>query len=174
MSALPATAAPTASQTSANAPRRPRNRHRNRGGRANAENGAPTTGTQLVPASIAPAAMNTENSHASGQGFPTRGGRGGRRGGRGRGGDQSGVSRPQSNISRTVQGGRRFGGQLTTEEDETSSQASAPQLYAEASEFVPGQPVAISKAPRPRAPPQPRKRRMSKSTAPDVSTPKLF
>lgn len=165
MSAAPVPAAPTAPQASGSPPRRPRNRHRNRGGRANAENGAPVAGPQLIPATITP---NAENSSLSSNGASSRRGRGGRRGGRSGGGDQSGAPRPQP--ARTVPGGRRFGGQLTTGDDETSSQSGAPQLHAGASEFVPGQPVVISKGPKPRAPPQPRKRRMSKSTAPDIGT----
>ncbi|KAE9992077.1 hypothetical protein EG327_010178 [Venturia inaequalis] len=165
MSAIPASAAPTAPQASGNAPRRPRNRQRNRGGRANAENGAPVAAPQLLPASVTP---SVENSNHISNGAPTRGGRGGRRGGRGRGGDQPGAARSQP--ARTVPGGRRFGGQLTTGDDEISSQSDAQQLHAGASEFVPGQPVLISKGPKPRAPPQPRKRRMSKSTAPDIGT----
>ncbi|KAF1984585.1 hypothetical protein K402DRAFT_336213 [Aulographum hederae CBS 113979] len=101
-----------------------------------------------------------------------------RRGGRGRGGARS--QNPQNhrqtiNTSRTFDG-RQFGGQLSQPApSDTSSIASGPsnRLQADAPAFQPGQPI-IPRAQPPRAPrgqaQQPRKRRMSKSSAPDLPT----
>ncbi|QDS72892.1 hypothetical protein FKW77_007646 [Venturia effusa] len=163
MSDEPAPSALNATRAPGNTTRRPRNRHRSRGGRANTEHGASVAGPPLLPATVTP---NIESSNQASNG---RGGGGRRRGGRGRGGEQSGDLRSQA--ARAVPGGRRFGGQLTTGDDDSSSQSGTPQLYAGASEFVPGQPVVIPpRGPKARAPLQPRKRRMSKSTAPDIGT----
>ncbi|KAF2141781.1 uncharacterized protein K452DRAFT_198758, partial [Aplosporella prunicola CBS 121167] len=60
--------------------------------------------------------------------------------------------------SRTFQG-RQFGGQLTADTDDSQLQPDAPS-------FEPGQP-AVARASKA---PQPRKRRASKSTAPDIAT----
>ncbi|KAF2759377.1 hypothetical protein EJ05DRAFT_492666 [Pseudovirgaria hyperparasitica] len=88
-----------------------------------------------------------------------------RRRGGGRGGRAHNV-----NTSQTFQG-RRFGGQLT--EANSSIEASADtSLSANATAFVPGQPHESRPIPPAAVPPHnlPRKRKASKSTAPDIAT----
>ena len=77
---------------------------------------------------------------------------------------------------RTVQGGRQFGGQLTIENEDNSSNGpatarTASHLQADAPEFRPGQPhVQPASGVRSIRPLQQRRRRLSKSSAPDIST----
>ena len=88
------------------------------------------------------------------------------RGGHRRGPRQNGYP------TRFVQG-RQFGGQLTAEEDvsETASTADRDgQLQPNASEFIPGQPVVRTAARQALTATQQRKRRPSRSTAPDIAT----
>ncbi|KAF2499878.1 hypothetical protein BU16DRAFT_285702 [Lophium mytilinum] len=159
------------------APDQPENGQPQRGGRRG--RGGPQRGrggTALTPATVAPpsqpapgepsiAEASTSENHG-----PSRRGRGGRGGpqgrargdnhnaGRGRGGDQS----------RMAAGGRRqFGGDLTQEsadQGNPTGRSKASGLQADAPEFRPGQPHSG------RAKNLPRRRRMSKSQAPDIST----
>ncbi|OCK77431.1 hypothetical protein K432DRAFT_358611 [Lepidopterella palustris CBS 459.81] len=77
---------------------------------------------------------------------------------------------------RTLPGGRRFGGELTVDIGDTGSTITPTHsvgspLHADAPDFRPGQPHSHKPtAPRNQRPPQQRKRRASKSSAPDIST----
>ncbi|EON69184.1 hypothetical protein W97_08542 [Coniosporium apollinis CBS 100218] len=143
---------------------------------------APPRQTQSQPQSAEPSSADVSAAESP---RPSRGGR--RRGGRGPRPDgeppRSDDARPQQrghagqnvNTSRTFQG-RQFGGQLTVDSSEAGgisglSTAAASQLSGEAPEFQPGQSHqrTTPRPPRERLP-QPRKRRASKSTAPDIPT----
>jgi transcriptional repressor NF-X1 len=191
-----ADAAPQTQTPNNNAHRQPRNRHRGprnsanppreidgvlivpdpiqhgnrpRGGRGRrGQNVQPSQGRDLLGAQpeVAMEAGGADSNHT------TRGSRRGGRAGRARGERQDGglPSRQQIATSRTVQG-RQFGGKLTVhnETPQTADAGSSIQLHAEAPEFRPGQPALIPKGPK-KPQQSPRKRRMSKSTAPDIAS----
>ncbi|KUJ22890.1 uncharacterized protein LY89DRAFT_704432 [Mollisia scopiformis] len=139
-------------------------RHR-RGPRRGAHRGGANTVTETTtevssPAlALRPASVAPESSPAPAQSSSRGRGRRGGHGGYGRGG-RGGGGRGGSQLM--VNGQRAFGGQLTS----AAPPASEGSLAGDAPEFVPGQPVA----PRPRQPPNPPHRRMSKSQAPDIAT----
>jgi transcriptional repressor NF-X1 len=111
---------------------------------------APTT----QPSSIDPSSADvsgTEATNARNQ--DSRRGRGGARGGRG--GARGGRVRE----NRTVNG-RAFGGQLTSD----------GELQADATNFVPGHPILTQGATSQQTQPRSQRRRLSKSTAPDIAT----
>ncbi|KAF2429848.1 hypothetical protein EJ08DRAFT_575957, partial [Tothia fuscella] len=95
--------------------------------------------------------------------------------GRARGGRQDGENLPlrqQIATSRTVQG-RHFGGQLTVENENPGTGPIAGnnnRLQPEAPEFQPGLLIGAPRGPKKNQAQAPRKRRMSKSTAPDIAS----
>lgn len=107
---------------------------------------------------LRPASVISDSNQGSAQDTQSNRGNYGRRGGPGRGGRRGGAQL-------IVNGGRAFGGQLTS----SLAEAPDPSLAADAPEFVPGQPI-VSRARQPLPKQQPRTRRFSKSQAPDIST----
>ncbi|KAF2157734.1 hypothetical protein K461DRAFT_284239 [Myriangium duriaei CBS 260.36] len=114
----------------------------------------------LRPSSLPPAAQTaggealTNNNNTTTQQTHQRGGRSHNRG-------RGGASRPQRMVN-----GREFGGKLTSAEPD----ASTPQLQAEAAEFVPGQPIVKGRTTKQPPVNAARRRRPSKSIAPDILT----
>lgn len=197
MTSVVQTPNPAQSQPAQPAARRPHRHRRPRGDRATAEttpattdsSGPPTRPTTprnpalaFRPASLAPpgsprsnsALPVTTNDHAHQHGRPheshsheqvhnhthvqdqiSTGGGGGRQ--RGRGG--------QARNQHTVLPHRQFGGTLTSADDDASS-----ILSGDAPEFTPGQTAIKAGGPRQQRRQPQRQRRMSKSTAPDIST----
>ena len=142
---------PPAEQQSQRGGRSGRGRGRGRGGHN--ETARPTAPDAsavlaLVPQSVQEAAHRGENGRGRGRG-------------RGRGG-------AERFPLRMAAGGRQFGGQLTTEDDATSTNGShaPPGLQADAPAFQPGQPIA----PRKSRPPREKRPQAPKSTAADIAT----
>ncbi|TIA40848.1 hypothetical protein D6C78_02258 [Aureobasidium pullulans] len=111
---------------------------------------APSTQASSVDPSSADAS-GTEGANSRNQ--DSRRGRGGARGGRG------GARGGRTPANRTVNG-RAFGGQLTSDNE----------LQGDATTFVPGQPILTQGATSQQTQPRSSRRRLSKSTAPDIAT----
>ncbi|KAI5206517.1 hypothetical protein E4T39_02480 [Aureobasidium subglaciale] len=138
----------------------PGRRQRGGGGRGR---GARESLLSLRPSTVAPStqasSVDPSSADVSGTENNTRSqdarrGRGGARGGRG-GATRGGRTRE----NRTVNG-RAFGGQLTSD----------GELQGDATNFVPGQPILTQGATSLQTQPRSQRRRLSKSTAPDIAT----
>jgi transcriptional repressor NF-X1 len=132
----------------------------------------PTPHVHAIPVLNQETVGTSANSDGMDGSVTPRGGRRGGRASRARGGGQEPAAlRQYIATSRTVQG-RQFGGQLTVENNAIqaipSTENSSP-LQADAPIFQPGQLVAPPRGPK-KAQPVPRKRRLSKSTAPDIAS----
>ncbi|KAM0462436.1 hypothetical protein ACHAPV_003912 [Trichoderma viride] len=95
------------------------------------------------------------------------------RGGRGRRGprqSERGGARHSAPRAPLPGPSRRFGGHLTVEVDDADAEADAPELSAEAPEFVPGQPVLPRAKPRKSETSRQPEVRLPKSTATDLGT----
>ncbi|KAH0390195.1 hypothetical protein KCU89_g15854, partial [Aureobasidium melanogenum] len=106
------------------------------------------------PSSIEPSSADVSATEATTTNQDSRRSRGGVRGGRG--GARGARARAEN---RTVNG-RAFGGQLTSD----------GELQADATTFVPGQPILNQGATSQQTQPRSQRRRLSKSTAPDIAT----
>ncbi|KAG9668161.1 hypothetical protein KCU99_g8517, partial [Aureobasidium melanogenum] len=106
------------------------------------------------PSSIEPSSADVSATEATTTNQDSRRSRGGARGGRG--GARGARARGEN---RTVNG-RAFGGQLTSD----------GELQADATTFVPGQPILNQGATSQQTQPRSQRRRLSKSTAPDIAT----
>ena len=161
---MEATASSQQSQPTDSSSRGQRHR-RPRRGRGNNTNSA----LSLRPASIAPERASASTDFSAENAVAQE--RSSNHSSRGRGRGRARVTSNSIGRNRTVNG-RQFGGQLTRQDSNTTSETvTAAQLNGDATTFVPGQQYSNQSTqvhPKPQS--TPRKRRVSKSQAPDIAT----